>query len=396
MSHNQQSIDKKLKRPLNQKTKKFFEILSISLINWTVFFIGLSFFNQFFYQNFNPFLTIIDSLINAYYIGPQPDKTSFQKYQLKGYVSALQDPYSTFLDHQEIQHLEDDLNQKYVGIGIKLIAENKLIKIIEVLPNSPAEKVGLMINDIILEIDGESVLGKPLEVISKKIVGEKNTKLKLTILRNTEKIVVDITRDLVQLPQIFFQQKETVGIIKINSFGNNIDQEMLMVVNQISNSNIDKLILDLRDNNGGFLEGAIDVSSYFVPTNSVIAIEKTKTTEKIHLSKTKEINLLNYPLVILINQKTASAGEITASAIKENNSESILVGQTTFGKGVIQSVFKVKDIGYLKLTTAEWLTKQRKTINQLGIEPDIKLPDETDNLTLILQKFDWENKQFLD
>jgi len=396
MSHNQQSIDKKLKRPLNQKTKKFFEILSISLINWTVFFIGLSFFNQFFYQNFNPFLTIIDSLINAYYIGPQPDKTSFQKGQLKGYVSALQDPYSTFLDHQEIQHLEDDLNQKYVGIGIKLIAENKLIKIIEVLPNSPAEKVGLMINDIILEIDGESVLGKPLEVISKKIVGEKNTKLKLTILRNTEKIVVDITRDLVQLPQIFFQQKETVGIIKINSFGNNIDQEMLMVVNQISNSNIDKLILDLRDNNGGFLEGAIDVSSYFVPTNSVIAIEKTKTTEKIHLSKTKEINLLNYPLVILINQKTASAGEITASAIKENNPESILVGQTTFGKGVIQSVFKVKDIGYLKLTTAEWLTKQRKTINQLGIEPDIKLPDETDNLTLILQKFDWENKQFLD
>jgi len=396
MSHNQQSIDKKLKRPLNQKTKKFFEILSISLINWTVFFIGLSFFNQFFYQNFNPFLTIIDSLINAYYIGPQPDKTSFQKGQLKGYVSALQDPYSTFLDNQEIQHLEDDLNQKYVGIGIKLIAENKLIKIIEVLPNSPAEKVGLMINDIILEIDGESVLGKPLEVISKKIVGEKNTKLKLTILRNTEKIVVDITRDLVQLPQIFFQQKETVGIIKINSFGNNIDQEMLMVVNQISNSNIDKLILDLRDNNGGFLEGAIDVSSYFVPTNSVIAIEKTKTTEKIHLSKTKEINLLNYPLVILINQKTASAGEITASAIKENNPESILVGQTTFGKGVIQSVFKVKDIGYLKLTTAEWLTKQRKTINQLGIEPDIKLPDETDNLTLILQKFDWENKQFLD
>jgi carboxyl-terminal processing protease len=396
MSHNQQSIDKKLKRPLNQKTKKFFEILSISLINWTVFFIGLSFFNQFFYQNFNPFLTIIDSLINAYYIGPQPDKTSFQKGQLKGYVSALQDPYSTFLDNQEIQHLEDDLNQKYVGIGIKLITENKLIKIIEVLPNSPAEKVGLMINDIILEIDGESVLGKPLEVISKKIVGEKNTKLKLTILRNTEKIVVDITRDLVQLPQIFFQQKETVGIIKINSFGNNIDQEMLMVVNQISNSNIDKLILDLRDNNGGFLEGAIDVSSYFVPTNSVIAIEKTKTTEKIHLSKTKEINLLNYPLVILINQKTASAGEITASAIKENNPESILVGQTTFGKGVIQSVFKVKDIGYLKLTTAEWLTKQRKTINQLGIEPDIKLPDETDNLTLILQKFDWENKQFLD
>jgi carboxyl-terminal processing protease len=396
MSHNQQSIDKKLKRPLNQKTKKFFEILSISLINWTVFFIGLSFFNQFFYQNFNPFLTIIDSLINTYYIGPQPDKTNFQKGQLKGYVSALQDPYSTFLDHQEIQHLEDDLNQKYVGIGIKLIAENKLIKIIEVLPNSPAEKVGLMINDIILEIDGESVLGKPLEVISKKIIGEKNTKLKLTILRNTEKIVVDITRDLVQLPQIFFQQKETVGIIKINSFGNNIDQEMLMVANQISNSNIDKLILDLRDNNGGFLEGAIDVSSYFVPTNSVIAIEKTKTTEKIHLSKTKEINLLNYPLVILINQKTASAGEITASAIKENNSESILVGQTTFGKGVIQSVFKVKDIGYLKLTTAEWLTKQRKTINQLGIEPDIKLPDETDNLTLILQKFDWENKQFLD
>jgi len=396
MSHNQQPIDKKLKRPLNQKTKKFFEILSISLINWTVFFIGLSFFNQFFYQNFNPFLTITDSLINTYYIGPQPDKTSFQKGQLKGYVSALQDPYSTFLDHQEIQHLEDDLNQKYVGIGIKLIAENKLIKIIEVLPNSPAEKVGLMINDLILEIDGESVLGKPLEVISKKIVGEKNTKLKLTILRNTEKIVVDITRDLVQLPQIFFQQKETVGIIKINSFGNNIDQEMLMVVNQISNSNIDKLILDLRDNNGGFLEGAIDVSSYFVPTNSVIAIEKTKTTEKIHLSKTKEINLLNYPLVILINQKTASAGEITASAIKENNPESILVGQTTFGKGVIQSVFKVKDIGYLKLTTAEWLTKQRKTINQLGIEPDIKLPDETDNLTLILQKFDWENKQFLD
>jgi len=396
MSHNQQSIDKKLKIPLNQKTKKFFEILSISLINWTVFFIGLSFFNQFFYQNFNPFLTIIDSLINDYYIGPQPDKTSFQKGQLKGYVSALQDPYSTFLDHQEIQHLEDDLNQKYVGIGIKLISENKLIKIIEVLPNSPAEKVGLMINDLILEIDGESVLGKPLEVISKKIVGEKNTKLKLTILRNTEKIVVDITRDLVQLPQIFFQQKETVGIIKINSFGNNIDQEMLMVVNQISNSNIDKLILDLRDNNGGFLEGAIDVSSYFVPTNSVIAIEKTKTTEKIHLSKTKEINLLNYPLVILINQKTASAGEITASAIKENNPESILVGQTTFGKGVIQSVFKVKDIGYLKLTTAEWLTKQRKTINQLGIEPDIKLPDDTDNLTLILQKFDWENKQLLD
>jgi len=376
--------------------KKFLDILNISLVNWIVLFIGLNFFSPVFYNNINPFLITVDSLINTYYIGPKPNNISLQKGQLKGYVSALQDPYSIFLDNQEIHKLEDELNQKYVGIGIKVTTENKLIKITEVLSNSPAEKAGLMANDVILEINQEGVLGQSLEEVSKKIVGEKNTKLKLTILRNTEKIIVDITRDLIQLPLISFQQRDTIGIIKINSFGESIDQEMLTVANQIINSNIDKIILDLQDNSGGFLEGAIDVSSYFVPTDSVIAIEKTKTDEKIHLSKTKEIHLLNYPLVILINQRTASAGEITASAIKDNNPKSILVGQTTFGKGVIQSVFKIKDIGYLKLTTAEWLTSKRKTINQLGVEPDIKLSNEVDNLTLVLQRFDWETKQLSD
>ncbi len=397
MFRNTQSIKRKPKTTHpSLKIKRLFDILIISLINWAVFFIGLIFFSPVFYKTANPFLITVDSLINTHYIGPKPDNISFQKGQIKGYVSALQDPYSTFLDNQEIQKLEDKLNQKYVGIGIKLINENELIKISEVLSNSPAEKSGLKANDVILEIDGENVLGQSLEVISKKLAGEKNTKLRLVILRNTEKIVVDITRDLIQLPQISFKQKDTIGILKINSFGENIDQEMLTVANQIVNSDIDKIILDLQDNNGGFLEGAIDVSSYFVPANSVIAIEKTKTNGRIHLSKVKEISLTNYPLVILVNRKTASAGEITASAIRENNSESVLVGQTTFGKGVIQSVFKINDIGYLKLTTAEWLTSKEKTINQVGVEPDIKLSNEVDNLTLVLQRFNWETKRLSD
>ncbi len=336
------------------------------------------------------------SLIDEHYIGEIPDKQAFFEGELRGLVNALGDPFSSFLNQEDNENFRNNIDRKYEGIGVRLKETELGITVLETLPNSPARESGLLPGDIIIALDGESVQNKTIDEISSKILGEQGTVLQVIVLRSGQEIEFFITRAQINSPLVSLKIEGDIGIITLSSFGANIDTEMLIVASEIEqNPEIKKLILDLRDNTGGMLSGAVAVSSYFIEPGLTVAIEKSKKGEEIDISVQKEVSLKKYPLVILTNQRTASASEIVVAAIKYHRNDVISIGQTTFGKGVVQTVFELRNGGFLRLTTAEWLSPNGTAINKIGVKPDIEIDLQEDSLQIVLDSFDWESKQIV-
>ncbi len=345
------------------------------LINrdWKEFFLLQNLINKQDYE-----LVEIVNLIEKEGLYELPNETKIREGKLKGIVSSLDDPYSNYLNKEEIKTLEQSLNQEYVGIGIKLEEVNNKIIIDYILKNSPAEISLLKINDIITKVDGKSIEGLTLNEVSNKIRGKENTKVKLTIKRLEEKkeeeieIEIEIERKIIQSELIYLEIKDSTAIIEINSFGNNLDQKMEEISqNIVNNSNIKNIVLDLRGNGGGLLNEVVEVISYFVDPNIEVVKEKYKNTEEVLRSKEKNTNLKNYPLIIWVDQETASASEILTLSLKELNNIYI-IGQPTFGKGVVQRLFFLESGSQLKLTVAKWYSPKEKEIDKIGIKPDEK------------------------
>jgi len=337
------------------------------------------------------------NLVDQHYIGEMPDKQDFFEGELRGLVSALGDPFSSFLNQKDNENFKNNIDKKYEGIGVRLKETELGIIILETLPNSPASESGLLPGDVIIALDGESIQNKTVNEISSKILGEEGTVLQMVVLRSGQEIEFFITRAQITSPLVSLRIEDDIGIITLSSFGSNIDTEMLIVASEIEqNPKIKKLILDLRDNTGGMFSGAVAVSSYFIEPNLTVAIERSKKGEKIDISAQKEVSLKKYPLIILTNQKTASASEIVVAAIKYHRDDVISVGQTTFGKGVVQTIFQLRSGGFLRLTTAEWLSPNGTAINKIGVKPDIEINSQEDTLQIVLNSFDWESKQLVE
>lgn len=295
---------------------------------------------------------------------------------IKGMVASLDDPYTFFLTPEENKQSKDDLEGKFEGIGAQLGLKNHQIVVIAPLKNSPAEKAGVKAGDIILKVDNESTEKWTLTQAVSKIRGPKGTKVKLTLLRQNKEIEIIITRAEIKVPSIELSYEKNVAILKLSRFGEDTNDEWDKAVEEIrqkwQSKKIKGLVLDLRDNPGGYLQSAVYITSEFLPWGKIVVSQVFKNGQSEKYTVTRFGRLLDIPLVILINKGSASASEIVAGALKDHKRAKI-IGEKSFGKGSIQEALDLKDRAGLHVTVAKWVLPAGEWINQKGIEPQIKI-----------------------
>lgn len=304
---------------------------------------------------------------------------------IKGMVASLEDPYTFFLTPDENKQTKDDLGGKFEGIGAQLgLKENRII-VVAPLKNSPAETAGVKAGDYIVQVDGQPVKGWTLPQAVSKIRGEKGTKVKLTLERNTKEFTVEIVRNVIKVSSVelsYESQKNcknncpTVAYLKLNQFGEQTNDEWDRSVEEISKKWQDKsiqgMVLDLRDNPGGYLDSSVYLASEFIKRGNLI-VKQESTVEKLReYTVIREGKLLTIPLTVLINKGSASASEILSGALRDYK-RAKLIGEKSFGKGSVQEAVDLKEGAGLHVTIAKWILPKGDWINSKGIEPEIKV-----------------------
>lgn len=297
---------------------------------------------------------------------------------INGMVESLGDPYSDYMTAEETKKFNETISSSFEGIGAQVEEKGDNIVIVAPIKGSPAEEAGLKANDVILKVDGKSIQGMSSSDAVALIRGKKGTKVKLTISRPgvADPIELSITRDVIPVETVYSEMlNDKIGKIQITSFSEHTYDELKTQIADLKKQGVTGIILDLRQNPGGLLDQAIDISSLFVPNGKVIyQMEKNDGKKSKQLSNQKES--FDIPLVAVVDGGSASASEILAGALQESAGVP-LVGEKTYGKGVAQTAASFTDGSSLKLTTAKWLTPSGKWINEKGITPDyvVKMPD---------------------
>ncbi|MBR6033549.1 MAG: S41 family peptidase [Clostridia bacterium] len=324
------------------------------------------------------YITSIRKVIDKYYLG-EIDETKLKDGAITGYVDALGDEYSEYITKEDYETFSTSIMGNYVGIGIYMSVYKDTDEIVVVAPikGSPAEKSGLLSGDIIVKVDGTPYAGADeLEIAAAKIKGEAGTTVDLEIKRNEDIMNFTITREKVVMNPVTSEVLDgNIGYIQVTSFDEDCSIDFLEKYKELEEKNIKALIIDIRNNGGGIVQEALDIADYIVPKGKTLMITVNKT-EKEETVYSKENPTIKVPVVMLVNENSASASEILAGALMDNECAKI-VGAKTYGKGVIQEVLKLLDGSALKLTTEEYFTPNRSKINKVGIEPNevVELPE---------------------
>lgn len=331
--------------------------------------------------DFNLFWDVWDTVKKEYV---DTDKLTEKKLfygALEGLVHATDDPYSVFMNPDEAQDFQQDLAGTFEGIGAEIGFRNEVITIMAPIEDMPAMKAGVRAGDQIYKIDGASTANFSLEDAIKKIRGPKGTTVTLTLLRAKEPKPIDITitRDTVIVKSIktSWIEKDQIFVIKVFNFNDDTKTLFNQAVNEALSKKPKGLILDLRNNPGGYLETAVAMASAWVSEGSIV-IEQFGDNRKIEHSALGNAPLVDMPTVVLVNQGSASASEIVAGALKDY-AKATLVGEKTFGKGSVQVLRNLSDGSVVKVTTAKWLTPKGSYIHEKGIEPDIMVERTTED-----------------
>ena len=333
--------------------------------------------------NFNLFWEVWNKIQNNYIDRPVGE-TKLLYGAMSGLVSALKDPYSVFMEPEPAKEFQDDLSGKFEGIGAEIGMRDNLLTIISPLPESPAEKAGLKAKDRVIEIDGESTENISLTQAVRKIRGKKGTEVVLKVYREKDNKFynISIMRNTIKLVSVTFEMKKNnIAYIRVTNFNSDTDVRFKKIVDEVLLKNPAGIILDLRNNPGGYLDRAVTISSYWLSAGKVVVQEQFKddVNAKKYLAN-GGAQLKDYPTVVLVNEGSASASEIVAGALRDNGVAK-LVGMKTFGKGSVQSLENLSDGSALKLTVARWLTPNGNQINVVGLEPDemVELTEEDIN-----------------
>lgn len=331
--------------------------------------------------DFSLFWDVWDELEKKYVDKEKFDRQKMIYGAIKGLVSSLNDPYTFFLTPEENKKSKDDLSGKFEGIGAQLGLKNNRIIVIAPLKNSPAEKAGLKNGDFINKINNELTTNLTLTEAVNKIRGPKGTKVRLTIERNSQQKDIEIIRDEINVPSVELSfEKNNIAYIKVYQFGDKTYNEWDKVVDEILSRNkkekIKGIVVDVRDNPGGYLEGAVYLASEFLTFGQTIVKQESTTYKNKTYYSQRNGRLQNFPLVVLINQGSASASEIFAGALRDNK-KATLVGQKSFGKGSVQEALDLGQGAGLHITVAKWILPNGDWINEKGIEPMIKIDNQT-------------------
>jgi carboxyl-terminal processing protease len=315
-------------------------------------------------------ISTVFELINSRFID-SVDREKLADGALEGLVAALGDPYSEYLDKEEIEAFSEHINSSFNGIGADVTIQDGNVVVVSPQKNTPAERAGILPGDIILSVNGEALQGLDLHDAVEKIRGPKGTQAKLRILRKgaSEPIDIIVVRDEIQLETVFGEMLDnSIGRIEIRQFAVSTSNRFAEELELLESKGMKGLIIDVRNNPGGVVSEVQSIAEQFVPKGKTIMHMEYRSGKR---DKTESSGSGKpYPIVVLINKGSASASEILAAAIKES-AGGVLVGETTFGKGLVQTTVQMKDGTGVKLTIAKWLTPDGDTINKQGIAPDL-------------------------
>ncbi len=304
--------------------------------------------------------------------GTQATPAEFTQAAVRGMLSSLGDPYTTYLSATEINSLEESLRGgDFEGIGVYIVQDPRTKRIlIDPIDGMPAARAGLAPGDSILSVDGQSTDSMKLDAVERLIRGHAGTVVRLVVVSHgqTASHTVNVTRGRILVPSVYAKRDGNIEYVRLSDFGSTSYDEVRRAMVSGKEHGVHGYILDLRNNGGGLLDAAVDISSLFVNGGEVVSTvdragnRDSRTTTHAALGAT--------PLVVLVNAYTASASEITAGAIQDHH-VGTLVGTKTFGKGVVQSIYSLGDGGALKITTARYLTPNGRDIHHKGIQPDV-------------------------
>lgn len=317
----------------------------------------------------NVYNTLSEEYIN------QVNEDKLKDAAIEGMFSLLGDKHSVYYNEQESEDLKDELNGYFYGMGAGVYQEKgKLVTVSQIYKNSPAEKAGLKKGDQYLKINGEDVTKISAEEISKKIKGKEGKTFVLTIKRNNKEKEIKIKTGKVEIPsvtkEIITEKNQKIGYVALSVFASNTDEQFEKELKELEKQNINKLIIDLRYNQGGHLDTVVNIASQFLDKkNPIIQIVKKDKTE---IKYPKEKNNKKYKIVVLVNEGSASASEVLAASLNEQLG-SQLVGTTTYGKGTVQKTKTLPSGGVIKYTIETWKTSKGKDIDGKGINPTIEV-----------------------
>ncbi len=322
---------------------------------------------------------------------------------IKGMVTSLDDPYTFFLTPEENKESKRDLEGKFEGIGAQLGLKDNRIVIVSPLKNSPAKNAGIKAGDFINKVDNQSTKGWTLPQAVAKIRGPKGTKVKLTLERDSKELDFTIVRDQINVESVELtyeiKKNQTVAIIKLNQFGDNTQDEWDKAVDNVFSrwmrKEVKGLIVDVRDNPGGYLEGSVYIASEFIPRDKLVVKQESTISDSQSHKVTRQGSLLDIPLVVIINKGSASASEILSGALRDYK-RAKLVGEKTFGKGSVQEAIDLKDGAGLHVTVAKWILPNGDWINGKGIEPDVSVENDLKNGDSLTRKSDKQLEKAID
>jgi carboxyl-terminal processing protease len=322
---------------------------------------------------FDPFWQAWE-IVDENYVDQPIDQEALMRGAIEGMLDALGDQHTSYMDPEDYKESTTvfEGEEEYEGIGAWVDISKDYLTIIAPFPDSPAEKAGLKPGDQILAIDGEDMTGLDGELVRQKVLGPADTTITLTILRSGYKpFDVDVTRDSVTVPSIeTYMMDDDIGYIRLFLFGDKTADELREALDRHMADGAKGIILDLRYNGGGYVDSAIDVTSEFISEGQVVMIEEYGDGTRDILESKSGGRALDIPLVLLVNEGSASASEIVAGVFQDYD-RAPLVGTTTFGKGSVQYWIPLdNDQGAVRVTIARWLTPNERLIHEVGLEPD--------------------------
>lgn len=327
-------------------------------------------------SSLNKMMTILQS---NYY--QEIDSSVLIEGALEGMAASIGDPYTEYLNEEETASFEEDVSGSFQGIGAEVMKDGEYVRIVSPIANSPAEAAGLQPNDLIVEVDGESVADLTINEAVALIRGPEDSEVELLILRGDNQFPVTLTRATIPVETVFYEVDETdatIGYVNIVNFNMPTYEETIAAIQELESQGVSKIIFDVRGNPGGLLTSAMQISNIFVPNGEALMMTENRTDEEpVVIEASDELGDYKYEgeAILLVDEGSASASEILAGAMRSVNIP--IYGMTSFGKGTVQSVVTLGANDEVKFTSGKWLTADGEWINEVGIEPDVavELPE---------------------
>ena len=343
-----------------------------------------SFSNNELYEKIDIFGEVLEKIKKDYV--DEVDQSKMIDSAINGVLQSL-DPYSAYMSPELFKEMKTDTRGEFGGLGIEIGMESGVIKVISPIDDTPAEQAGIKAGDYIVKIGSEQVQGKSLMEAVKLMRGPINTSIKLTIRRKNVKkpLIFSITRKIIEVKSVKFEtlgKNKNLGYIRLKSFNENSDKQFLNIVKQFEKkSKIKGYILDLRNNPGGLLSQAINITDFFLDDGEIVSTKGRRASETRKFFARKGDETQGKPIVVLINNGSASASEIFAGALKDHK-RAIILGENSYGKGSVQSVIPLRNGGGMRLTISKYYLPSGKSISDVGVTPDIFVEETGDNFKM--------------